>query len=175
MRRWLALFALASALTVSMAAPASAAAPDLRAVYGGEPIPLVDVGDHHCHDGALVEIRCFGDAHDRDADASIVSGARAMSPPRGSTGTQVLYYVTFYQHEYYGGNSYTASQPLPDLTTTIGWNDAISSFKSLNGRRPKWWEHVNYAPTSWQWAAGAQIVSVGQAANDRFSSAKDVP
>jgi hypothetical protein len=82
--------------------------------------------------------------------------------------------VTFYQHASYGGASFTASQPQPDLQN-FGWNDVISSFKSLNGQRPKWWDHIGYVAPAWQWSAGAWVSYVGDGANDRFSSAKNVP
>jgi hypothetical protein len=84
------------------------------------------------------------------------------------------YYVTFYEHASYGGASYTASQPISDLTAW-GWNDHVTSFKSLNGQRPKWWENAGYSPPTWQWAAGAWVSNVGSAANDRFSSVANVP
>lgn len=83
-------------------------------------------------------------------------------------------YVTFFEHSSYGGVSYTGSQPLPSLVT-IGWNDAISSFKSLNGQRPRWWEHTDYTGLAWQSSAGAWVRYVTDGANDRFSSVKNVP
>jgi hypothetical protein len=57
----------------------------------------------------------------------------------------------------------------------IGWNDQISSFKSLNDGRPKWWRDINFAGTAWQWGAGAWTPYVGDGANDQFSSVANEP
>jgi len=62
----------------------------------------------------------------------------------------------------------------PDLGT-IGWAHKISSFKSLNSGRPRWWAGASYTGTYWQWAAGAQVSYVGDGANDRFRSVKNLP
>jgi hypothetical protein len=83
-------------------------------------------------------------------------------------------YVAFWEHANYGGYSFTASQSIADLRS-YGWNDAITSFKSFSGQRPKWWEHVNYGTPSWQWATGAWVANVGEGANDTFSSVKNAP
>jgi hypothetical protein len=104
-------------------------------------------------------------------DSSSVSGA---SGPSQTVATSATYYVTFYEHASYGGASYTASQSISDLSAW-GWNDHVTSFKSLNGQRPKWWENAGYTPPTWQWAAGAWVSNVGSAANDRFSSVANMP
>lgn len=162
-----------------------AVADDLRVVYGGKEIPARDAARYHCHDGVYPEIRCFETAIERDVDTP--AAARASDLAIGSrsansftlsddptTTTLATFYVTFYQHENYGGSSYTASQSIANLGN-IGWNDAISSFKSLNGQRPKWWEHVDWGGGTWQWPAGAWVASVGGSANDRFSAVANVP
>lgn len=148
------------------------------AVYQDEPIPLADVVEHHCHDGESPTIRCFDTAAERDADAA---EAVPIADASGLSSLDVLaltasstFYVTFWQDAGYGGSSFTTSQPQPDLRD-IGWNDKISSFKSLNGQRPKWFADVQYVTPSWQWAAGANVSYVGDTANDRFSSVKNVP
>jgi hypothetical protein len=153
------------------------------ATYRGKIIPLEEVALHHCHDGAYPVIRCFDTEEERDEDASHlgVDATRAVAEGRGgrtagpaADGLLILYYVTFYQNASYGGASFTASQPQPDLQN-FGWNDVISSFKSLNSQRPKWWEHIGYVAPAWRWSAGAWVSYVGDGANDRFSSAKNVP
>lgn len=80
-------------------------------------------------------------------DGSSVSGA---SDPSQTVATSATYYVTFYEHASYGGASYTASQSISNLGEW-GWNDHVTSLKSLNGQRPKWWENAGYTPPTWQW------------------------
>lgn len=173
---------LALMLVIGMAIPASAlqVAPpaEVRAVHDGRSIPLSDVHLYHCHDGAFPEIRCFDTQEERDADSP---GAGTIAPKVSTAARRpatesvlTLFYVTFYEHQSYGGASFTASQTMSDLSS-FGWNDIISSFQSLNGQRPKWWQDVSFGTPSWQWAAGASVSYVGGAANDRFSSVKNVP
>lgn len=173
------LTALALALAPSLA-NASGLPDPVRAELRGRPIPLSQVAQYHCHDGAYPVIRCFATGAERDHDIGADPGndgstgwpATGLLAPAGSLIS--FYYVTFYQDESYGGSSFTASQSIANLGD-YGWNDAITSFRSLNGQRPKWWENVNYVTPSWQWPAGAWVPNVGQGANDTFSSVKNVP
>lgn len=139
----------------------------LRATFRGERIALREVRQHHCHKTRHAVIRCFATSAQRDQDLdgrrlSLVAGASSVA------------YVTFFEHAYYGGSSLTVADEIPHLGT-LGWNDAISSFKTLNGRRPKWWSDTYYGGLAWQWSAGAWVSYVGDGANDRFSSVKHVP
>lgn len=147
---------------------ARAADPAVRtptAILDGSPIPLASVGDHHCHDLAWPMIRCFRTADARDADAEVMVGERVLdSTP----------YVVVFEDEDHGGSSVMFASSQTNLAS-IGWNDAITSFKSLNGGHPKFWENANYGTPSWQWAAGAWVSNVGSGANDKFSSLRNVP
>jgi hypothetical protein len=160
----------------------------LRAVLIGpdgneEDIELEDVGDHHCHDFASPIIRCFATELERDADAESVMGTQAA---RGWGGTEqqaalavqlaatVVTYVRWYEDSNYGGLSFSTANPMADLAV-IGWNDRISSFKSINGGHPKFWQSWNYTGTAWQWVTSAWVPYVGDPANDRFSSVQNVP
>ncbi len=149
----------------------------VRARLGGSMISLDKVPSFHCHDGRHPVIDCFASEGERDDDARTVAhdGRRADAAPEADIeSTQLPYYVTFYEHASYGGASYTTWQWLPNLTA-IYWNDIVTSFKSLNGQRPKWFVDADYGPPSHQWAAGAWVANVGDSANDRFSSVKNVP
>lgn len=158
---------------VCLPAVARSAGPAPTAVYGGDEIALTDAPLHHCHDGAFPEIRCFDTTTERDVDAAGVVVAEELGPTGDVQALALTYYVTFYEDVSYGGYSFTVAQPYPDLRT-IGWNDVISSFKSLNGQRPRWYEDVDYGLPSWQWVAGAHVSNVGTA-NDRISAVKNVP
>jgi hypothetical protein len=140
-----------------------------------EPIALETVGRYHCHDGRHPVITCFDTETERDIDARASTGSTTPSASSQSLASvTATYYVTFYEHANYGGASFTTSQSIAHLGT-YGWSDIVSSFKSLNSQRPKWWEHADYGGLSWQWTAGAQVSYVGDGANDRFSSAKNAP
>jgi peptidase inhibitor family I36 len=160
----------------------------LRAVLVGpdqseEDIELEEVGDHHCHDLASPTIRCFATELERDEDAEsiVVSSAVSVSGGAELSGARAVQmaatavtYVRWYEDSNYGGSSYSTLNPVVDMAT-IGWNDRISSFKSLNGGRPKWWQDSNYSGPWWQWITSAWVPYVGDSANDRFSSVKNVP
>ncbi len=148
------------------AASALAAEPeDLQAVLGDDSIPLTQVVSHHCHDRDLPVIRCFETAEERDDDLE-VGGRHAR--------LAVVAYVLLFIDENYGGVSFTAHNPMPNLGT-VGWNDKITSFKSLNGQRPRFYSDANYGTPSWRWAAGAWVSNVGSSANDVISSLRNDP
>lgn len=146
----------------------------LTAEYGGHAIALEVVANYHCHDSSYPAIRCFDSPADRDSDQAAAVNASATSGTDGPEPIPGASYVTWFAAANYGGSSFTASSSYADLAS-IGWNNSISSFKSLNGGRPKWWQSTNFAGTSWQWAAGAQVSYVGDAANDQFTSVANVP
>lgn len=168
----------ATAGLMLMSAPAASAPGDsTRATHRDVPIPLAEISRNHCHDGQDPLIRCFDAADDRDADIAEpadMDQAFFAAANDNDLNVTVLAYVTFWEHERYGGASYTASQPNPNLAE-YGWNDKVTSFKSHNGQRPKWWEHANYGTAAWQWPAGAWVSNVGSGANDTFSSVRNVP
>jgi hypothetical protein len=167
-RAHLAVFAI-SVLFVAGIPSASASDPDRpRAVLDGQEIPLGTVVDHHCHDRDLPTIRCFDDPADLAEDIGVAA--------RDARGARLLgvAYVTFVEHEDYGGTAFVAYNPMADLGP-YGWNDTISSFKSLNGQRSRFFSDANYGTPSWRWAAGAWVPNVGSAANDVISSLQNVP
>lgn len=166
-------FLIGLAIAAAWATGASATG-EVRVVVGGRTIAASDAAQYHCHDGAYPEIRCFTDAAARDADALTMPAARPATGSVTQVSALATFYVTFYQNQNYGGSSYTASQSIADLSA-FGWNDIVSSFTSLNGQRPKWWEHANWVPPTWQWAAGATVSYVGSGANDRFTGVANVP
>lgn len=159
-------------------APAASTAGDAaHATHRDVSIPLEDVSRYHCHDGQYPLIRCFDTSDERDADVGEQPAkdlASFVEADGFDLSLTVVAYVTFWEHAAYGGASYTASQPNPNLGE-YGWNDKVTSFMSLNGQRPKWWEHANYGTPAWRWSAGAWVSNVGSGANDTFSSVQNVP
>lgn len=166
---------LSVGMIVSSSSITSAATPDgLTAEYRGHEIALGEVASHHCHDLAYPVIQCFDSAAERDLDLILETVADTTLRPLGPEPEPQMSYVTWFAAANYAGSSFTASQSYADLGV-LSWNDSISSFKSLNGGRPKWWQATNYTGTSWRWLAGAQVSYVGDPANDQFSSVANVP
>lgn len=158
----------------------SAGQPDghLSASLDGQPIPLVEVSRHHCHDFAYPQYTCFRTARERDRDMPQFVAARSIQRTavrgiNGALGTLGVNYVLFFEHSDYGGYSSVTSNPVPDLSV-VGWNNKISSFKSTNGGRPRWWDGTSYSGSSWQWGVSAWVSYVGDVANDRFTSVQNV-
>lgn len=131
-------------------------------------IEVTNVARYHCHDRAFPVIECFSNAAARDADA--------RSPDEGNPSTlaDAVPYVIFYRDAGYGGPSLETYFPLPNLSS-YGWDDMVTSFKSLNGQRPHWFNDAAYGKPSWVWPAGAWVSNVGGDANDRFSSVRNYP
>lgn len=155
--------AMAALLVLSVASTAVAGSPaggpERRAQLDGQAIPLSDVARHHCHDRDFAVIRCFGSAAERDQDL-VARSAELVA---------VTAYVTWYADaNFVKPPSFTALWSEPDLTAW-GWNDKISSFHSLDGGHPRWWQDVDNKGTGWDWGT-VSISYVGDAANDQFSS-----
>lgn len=152
--------ALALALSVPLAA---GGADKIRPVLDGRTVALADVAELHCHDRDAPVVRCFSSTIERDDDlAANASRSIEESDP----------YVTVFTDTGYGGGSFTFYDPSRDLGV-YGWNDRVSSFKSLNAQRPRLYAHVGYASPSWRWSAGAWVPNVGSDANDATSSIKN--
>ena len=174
------LFATALLLDCPSAGTAAAAAGrgggHPVAVLGGRLIDLRDIGLHHCHNLVRPVYRCFATAAQRDRDVRRIGVQRHAIRERSDLHGEMLLlaeYVTWFEHSSYGGASFTAADPEPDLGA-IGWNNQISSFKSKSGGHPKWWAGTGYSGTAWQWSMSAWVSYVGDDANDTWSSVKHV-
>lgn len=126
--RWIAIAAVLGALLIPAIRPTSAAdESEVRVVLGDTELDPAEAADFHCHDRDLPTITCFATSDERDDDLSAGdSGSTLLADP----------YVALFEDEGYGGASYVAYNPFSDLGV-IGWNDMITSFKSLNGQRPR--------------------------------------
>jgi hypothetical protein len=162
MSRALRILAVGVVLALTSLAPASArSVPKLVAMLGGERIPTTQVGRYHCHDFDYPIIRCFRTAArvERAVDAKL-SG---VSPAAG------LNYVRVFEHVSYDGESMYISQNYPNLTS-VGWNDRISSFKSVNLGSGMFREHSWYLGAGYGFCCNNWVSNVGGAYNDIFSS-----
>jgi hypothetical protein len=109
-------------------------------------------------------IRCFKTEAALDADIDALDGSVDAS----------VAYVRFHQDENYGGGSFTAYDPMPSMSD-YGWNDQITSCKSLNNGRSRWYQDADFTGGSWRWPAGALDPNMGSGANDAFSSVANDP
>jgi hypothetical protein len=154
-------FLIGSAV-LPLAASGAGAADGLHATLDGAPIPLHSVGEYACHDRGYPVIRCFGTAAARDADLA------APAPASTASSLQLLSaFVRWYRDAYYGGPSFEAYNSYPDLSV-IGWNKQISSFMTLNGGHPVWWQGTYYTGTGWDWGLASEPTL--DSANDQISS-----
>jgi hypothetical protein len=166
-------FAVLSSTVVLVAAAATGvSARSLHAqsaTYRGHTISLREVANYHCHTGRKNVISCFDTESDKDRSLDqLTAGSASLASATSST-----QYVTFYADINFGGASFTAVDPIADLGS-IGWNDRISSFKSLNSGHPMWWKDAHFGNQNWQWVAGSWVGNVGADANDQFSSVEDL-
>lgn len=146
-----------------------AAGGPLRADLGGRPIALDDVARYHCHDADYPLIHCFLSQQDLlDSVARYTADAEAEV---GATGTA---YVRAYADASFGGSSFTFTADYSNLGT-IGWNDRISSFLSLNCGAGEFREHAGYAGFRYPFWCGDRVAYVGDAYNDRFSAVRRQP
>lgn len=159
------LLATSLALSPAGAAAKGNGAEAIQVVLDGARVTITGVSRFHCHDRDGVTLMCFRSERARDAD---------LATGNGGDGADSVAYVRMFADENYGGGSLTLTQPVSDLGVYI-WNDVTTSFKSLNGGRPKFWADVGYTNGAWQWPTGAWVANVGSGANDQFSSVKNVP
>lgn len=147
---------------VGLMTPRAAAAGLVRAELDGHAIPVSAIPDLYCHDLDYPVIRCF-----RSAEALESGTAQALgSAPLGAT---ALPFVAIYQDiELSGPYSLLAADY--DNLSSIGWNDRISSFKSLNGYGGRFWTDAVHSGRLVGFAPGAIVTYVGDAYNDSFSS-----
>lgn len=160
-----ALLAVVAASAMPVAASANSANESGPVAFlGAERIALNRASEFHCHDRDYPVIRCFGTAAERTTEGERFARRSDIS----SSGTSFLSpFVRWYRDASFGGPSFEAYLAEPDLAA-VGWDNQISSFKSLNGGHPLWWTGANQSGTKWDWGT-ASVGSLG-AGNDQFSS-----
>jgi hypothetical protein len=165
---------------VIAASSLEAIAPDgtvVTATYEGVPIDPHAASSYYCHTRDYPVVRCFASQAEVDRDlhwveptqpggpaASVASGSSDAGPdwPQG-----VAYTIAYWDISY-GGSALTVFGPLPYLGV-LGWNDSISSFKSVNCGLPRYYVDAEYSGSYWQNGCNAWSPSLGSY-NDTFSS-----
>jgi hypothetical protein len=169
MRRSHRIVGLIISLALFVPGPASAAGGrrPLTATLDGRAISLASVGSLHCHDLDHPIIRCFRSQARLDRAIRRSVGSRLRRP--GAAGITAVAYVRVYEHSHYEGASIHLSISYANLAT-IGWNDRISSYKSVNGGAGTFWHDAYQDGTDDDFCCNTNVANVGSTHNDRFSS-----
>ena len=161
------------------AAGAEDPAPGLTATYYGQRIDPREASHHFCHTRDYPIVRCFDSQAEVDADLGWIEptapgqpgSAASQAAPTGLLPDFTGPYSIAYWDINYGGTALTLYVAIANLDS-LGWNDAISSIKSVNCGIPRYWTNADYGGTYWQ--NGCNVWSpnlYGQ--NDTFSSVQN--
>jgi hypothetical protein len=128
----------------------------LAADLDGKPINLVDVGKWYCEDFSYPAIHCFSRAAELEVRVASVLGTTSLD------------YVVIYDFTTYSGSYMYVSQNY-DILALIGWNDRISSLRSINSQAGHFFVDWFYGGTAWGFCCNSQYSSLGGFDNS-FSS-----
>lgn len=153
-------------ITVASLSPTATVAanddgPKLRAMLGPTVIDPRDVGRYHCHDLDYPVITCF-----RSSDALEEA---VESHQRDQAGPTAVPYVRIFETSTFQGASVTLAQNYPRLSD-IGWNDRISSFRSVNGGSGTFFKNAQFLGDSYTFCCDQQFPNMAGAWNDAISS-----
>ena len=132
----------------------------------GRRISVSEIPDWFCHDVDYPQIHCYTTAAELetalDAAAASIEGLTGVLAP--------LPYVYIYGDAGTLGPAYGVTQVWEDLSW-IGWNDRISSFKSVNGGFGHFaTDAYNNGRLYPGFCCNAVVTYVGDSWNDQFSS-----
>ena len=161
--------ALVTAASAVAAEPSSSAESTLAADFEGKQIRVSDVGLHYCHDLQAPVIHCYAEATTLDAAVARLAAARGVT----LAALAATYVQVFRDRDYRGATAYLSGD-YPNLST-IGWNDSISSFKALTSGNGEFREHTSYYGLDFTFCCSRQVIYVGDAWNDKFSSLSALP
>ncbi|HEX7490960.1 MAG TPA: hypothetical protein VF337_04595 [Candidatus Limnocylindrales bacterium] len=149
----------------------------VTATFHGYPIDPALASHYFCHTRDYPAVRCFDSQAEVDADLGMVEPTPGPAEADSSTDTSIHIvvpdwsggaYTIAYWDINYGGSALTVYGAVPALSV-LGWDDAISSIKSVNCGIPRYYLNPNYGGSYWQnscnsWSANLYSV------NDTFSS-----
>lgn len=152
----------------------------VTATYKGQPIDPSLASHYFCHTRDYPVVRCFASQAEVDNDLGLVeptapgeAGMTQSSADETVGGVApdfppgVAYTIAYWDSNY-GGTALTVYGALWSLGT-LGWNDSISSIKSVNCGVPRYYVDANYGGAYWQ--NGCDSWSPNLASyNDTFSS-----
>ena len=173
-----ALFLTSLRAQVVAAGPLQAVAPDgtvVTATYEGAPIEPHTASSYFCHTRDWPVVRCFASQAEVDSDLDWVEPTEPGDSPASASDSDVSpdwNYGTPYSLAYwdinYGGSVLTLYGNVTYLGL-IGWNDSISSFKSVNCGIPRYYIDSEYSGMYWQNGCNTWSPNL-YSYNDSFSS-----
>jgi hypothetical protein len=144
----------------AFSAPQSTAASGVTADLDGRSLSVAEIARFHCELIEYPRVHCFRTEEARDA--------RVQSALRAGV-TLASGYVIAWQDAGFTGSSVTLTTDVSNLGS-IGWNDRITSFKSISGASGRFYEHASYLGVYYAFCCSVQVSNVGQTYNDKFSS-----
>lgn len=168
---------LATGAAAAAATSASSADPstnDVTVIYHGHTIVPTLASHYFCHTRDYPVVRCFDSQAAVEADLGLTEplgsgqASESTATSGGMTQASQVAYTIAYTNSYYGGTALTVYGAVSALGD-IGWNDTISSFKSVNCGIPRYYVNAGYSGSYWQ--NGCNVWSPDLASyNDTFSS-----
>ena len=143
------------ALSASGPVLAGSAPSPVVADLEGRSIPAAEVSQHFCHDFAFPRVHCF----------TTGAGLDAAIAPYVAAGVS---FVVVYDGTLLSG-SYAAISSNQDALTFIGWNDRISSLRSVNGGAGVFWTDWFGGGGRFSFCCGSSYLTLGSFDNT-FSS-----
>ncbi len=128
----------------------------LVAYLDGQPIKPVEVANYYCEDFAYPVINCYRDPQRLETRVASLLAATATD------------YVVIYDYMTYAGPYMYVSEDYTVLAL-LGWNDRISSLRSVNSQAGHLFTDWFYAGTGWYFCCNSQYASLGSYDNT-FSS-----
>jgi hypothetical protein len=152
----------------------------VTATYEGQPIDPLQASHYLCHTRDYPIVRCFASEAEvyrdlglaepvatGDPDAISESGAGPVLTDVSPDWDGGAYTIAYWDINY-GGTWLMVYGAIPYLGV-IGWNDNISSFKSVNCGIPRYYVDADYSGTYWQNSCNTWSPNL-YAYNDTFSS-----
>lgn len=130
----------------------------------GQSLPLDEVGRYHCHDLRSPVITCYRTSAQLEA---AVKGW--MDRPGVEEGVAAVSYVRVWEHADRQGASMYVSADYTNLGS-IGWNDRISAFRSVNAGAGKFYHDSYMSGMHYAFCCGVVVENVGSTHNDKFTS-----
>jgi hypothetical protein len=152
----------------------------VTATYEGQSIDPHLASHYFCHTRDYPIVRCFASQREVDDDLGLIEPLAPGGPsvwPSGTDGSLdgaspefpggTAYTIAYWDINY-GGSALTVYGNVWNLDP-IGWNDSISSFKSVNCGVPRYYVDAGYSGVYWQNACNTWSPNL-YAYNDTFSS-----
>jgi hypothetical protein len=160
---------LATVITVLIPSAAAAQTSPIKADFNGRPIPASEVVKYHCSALDYPVIHCYSSQTARDAADARLTMPRAANQASSPAVPTATGYVIAYVDVSYAGASISLSTNYANLTS-IGWNDRISSLKSIGNGSGDFYQNAYYVGWIYGFCCNQAIWYVGDFYNDQFSS-----